>query len=69
MKKSVNWALRNIGKRNLKLNEKAIEQAKKIHSIDSSSAKWIATDALRELQSEKVRNRIHRNPSKKTSEI
>jgi 3-methyladenine DNA glycosylase AlkD len=58
VKKAVNWALRQIGKRNLKLNAAAIKMAKKIHKLDSSSAKWIASDALRELQSPAVQKRL-----------
>lgn len=58
VKKAVNWALRQIGKRNLALNNKAIETAKQIQRTDSKSAKWIASDALRELTSEAVQNRL-----------
>jgi len=58
VKKAVNWALRNIGKRNLKLNQQAIELAHQIHEIDSKSARWIASDALRELESEKIQARL-----------
>lgn len=58
VKKAVNWALRQIGKRNLNLNNKAIEIAKEIQQLDSKSAKWIATDALRELTSEAVQKRL-----------
>lgn len=54
VKKAVNWALRNIGKRNKELNRKAVETAEKIAMIDSKTAKWIASDALRELKSEKI---------------
>jgi 3-methyladenine DNA glycosylase AlkD len=50
VKKAVNWALRQIGKRNLKLNKLAIKAAEKISKIDSKAAKWIAADALRELK-------------------
>ena len=60
VKKAVNWALRQIGKRNLILNKKAIKLAKEIEKIDSKSAHWIAKDALRELTSEKVRDRLSR---------
>jgi 3-methyladenine DNA glycosylase AlkD len=49
VKKAVNWALRQIGKRNPRLRRAAIAEAKRIHRIDSSSARWIAADALREL--------------------
>jgi 3-methyladenine DNA glycosylase AlkD len=54
VKKAVNWALRNIGKRNIDLNKKAIETAKKIIKIDSKAAQWIAKDALRELEKEGI---------------
>ncbi|MCJ7793249.1 MAG: DNA alkylation repair protein [Candidatus Marinimicrobia bacterium] len=58
VKKAVNWALRNIGKRNLALNKKAIAVAQEIQKIDSKSARWIAGDALRELTSEAVQKRL-----------
>jgi 3-methyladenine DNA glycosylase AlkD len=59
VKKSVNWALRQIGKRNLDLNKKAIMIAEEIKTINSKNARWIATDALRELKNEKVQNRLN----------
>ncbi len=55
VKKAVNWALRNIGKRNIDLNKQAIQVAKDILKLESRSAKWIAKDALRELEKEGVR--------------
>jgi len=58
VKKAVNWALRQIGKRNAYLNRKAIETSKEIENLDSRSAKWIASDAIRELTSEPVRKRL-----------
>ena len=58
VKKAVNWALRNIGKRNLALNKRAIEISQKILAIDSPSARWIAHDTLRELTSEQVQKRL-----------
>jgi 3-methyladenine DNA glycosylase AlkD len=58
VKKAVNWALRQIGKRNLRLNSVAIKAATKIHSIKSPAAKWIASDALRELRSDAVQRRL-----------
>lgn len=60
VRKAVNWALRQIGKRNLNLNKIAIKAAKEIQKIDSRSAKWIASDALRELTSEAIRERLRR---------
>jgi len=50
VKKGVNWALRQIGKRNPTLNQAAIEAAKRIREKDSRAARWIAADALRELE-------------------
>lgn len=58
VKKAVNWALRQIGKRNKALNKEAIKVAKQIQNIDSKAAGWIAADALRELQSEAVKKRL-----------
>ncbi|UCG70067.1 MAG: DNA alkylation repair protein [Thermoplasmata archaeon] len=60
VKKAVNWALRQIGKRNRNLNRMAIKTAKEIQRMDSKSAKWIASDALRELTSEKIQKRLKR---------
>lgn len=54
VKKAINWALRQIGKRNIDLQRTAIQTAKEILKKDSKSAQWIAKDALKELQSRKV---------------
>jgi 3-methyladenine DNA glycosylase AlkD len=67
VRKAVNWALRQIGKRNLHLNELAIETAIKIRSVDSRAARWIATDALRELRSEAVQRRLQSKMKRKKS--
>lgn len=58
VKKAINWALRQIGKRNKRLNKLSIEVAKEISRINSRSAKWIASDALRELTNKKVQSRF-----------
>ncbi len=58
VKKAVNWALRQIGKRNLRLNRMAIRTAKQIRAMDGGAARWIASDALRELTSPAVRRRL-----------
>ncbi|MFH1639153.1 MAG: DNA alkylation repair protein [Chloroflexota bacterium] len=58
VKKAVNWALRQIGKRNLTLNRMALEKAGEIQEIRSKSARWIAADAIRELTGEAVRKRL-----------
>lgn len=60
--KSVNWALRQIGKRNRRLNKIAIETAERIRKLDSKSARWIASDALRELRGEAVQKRLLKRP-------
>jgi len=54
VKKAVNWALRQIGKRNVDLKQQAINTANEILKHDSRSAQWIAKDALCELKGEKV---------------
>jgi len=58
VRKAVNWALRNIGKRNKALNKKTVETAKKILKQESKPARWIASGALRELESAAVQKRL-----------
>lgn len=58
VKKAVNWALRNIGKRNRTLHKAAIARARRIARQESRTARWIAADALRELTSPKIIARI-----------
>jgi 3-methyladenine DNA glycosylase AlkD len=65
VKKAVNWALRNIGKRNLSLNKKALKTAKEINKLNSKSARWIGSDAIRELTSQKVHQKLLRKKKKK----
>jgi 3-methyladenine DNA glycosylase AlkD len=73
VKKAVNWALRNVGKRNRALNDAAIACAEKIRASANKraggdrggdpgarSARWVATDALRELRSDKLQGRLDR---------
>lgn len=62
VRKAVNWALRQIGKRNKNLNKKAILTAEDILKThrDNRTAKWIANDALRELKSSSVQKRLDR---------
>lgn len=61
VKKAVNWALRQIGKRNLRLNRMAIETARLIQKKDSKAARWIATDAIRELTSDAVKMKLRKS--------
>jgi 3-methyladenine DNA glycosylase AlkD len=58
VRKAVNWALRQIGKRNLYLNEQAIRTSQEIQQMDSRSARWVAADARRELASEAVQRKL-----------
>ncbi len=58
VKKAVNWSLRQIGKRNLKLNRAAVSTALKIQKMESGTAKWVASDALRELKSPQVQEML-----------
>ena len=60
VKKAVNWALRQIGKRSKFLNKEALKIAKEIITIDSKSARWIASDAIRELKNPKILARLKR---------
>jgi 3-methyladenine DNA glycosylase AlkD len=54
VRKAVNWALRQIGKRNRACNTAAIAAAERIHATGTQSGRWIAADALRELRSDAV---------------
>ena len=60
VKKAVNWALRSIGKRNLTLHKEALDIAEQIKNIDSKSARWIASDAIKELTSEAIIKRLQK---------
>ena len=60
VKKAVNWALRQIGKRNSSLNKASLKTAKDIKKMNSRSAKWVASDAIRELTSGAVQKRLRR---------
>lgn len=58
VKKAVNWALRQIGKRNRALNSHTVALANELIAMDSKAARWTGRDALRELTSEKVQSRL-----------
>jgi 3-methyladenine DNA glycosylase AlkD len=60
VKKAVNWALRQIGKRSMTLLASATETAEKILKLDSTTARWIATDALREFKKPEIIKRVER---------
>ncbi len=61
VRKAVNWALRHIGKRNLRLHRAAIAEARVIRLLPSASARWIAADAIRELEDPATIGRIRRH--------
>ncbi|MEP7284915.1 MAG: DNA alkylation repair protein [Chloroflexota bacterium] len=52
--KGINWALRQVGKRNKDLHKEAIDVANEILALETKPARWIAKDAIRQLQSPKV---------------
>jgi 3-methyladenine DNA glycosylase AlkD len=54
VKKAVNWALRSLGKRNIDLHKRALEVATEILEFDSKSAKWVASDAIKQLNASRV---------------
>jgi len=60
VKKAVSWALRNIGKRNSNLNRMALETARGIRQLDSKAARWVASDAIRELSSDALQKRLQK---------
>jgi 3-methyladenine DNA glycosylase AlkD len=60
VRKAVNWALRQIGKKNLRLNRAAIRTAERIRLRGSRAARWIAADSLRELRSDAVQRRLRK---------
>jgi 3-methyladenine DNA glycosylase AlkD len=65
VKKGVNWALRQIGKRNLMLLDKAQDLAEELHRSSSRSARWIAADALREFHDPKTRAMVRNRKERK----
>lgn len=58
VRKAVNWALRQIGKRNLALNAAAVVVAGRLASAADASSRWVGKDAWRELTSESTLRRL-----------
>ncbi len=58
VRKAVNWALRQIGKRNLELRARAMEVAERLKAKECRAARWVASDALRELRSPQLEARL-----------
>jgi 3-methyladenine DNA glycosylase AlkD len=64
VKKGVNWALRQIGKRNLVLHSAALRSCRRLRETGEPAARWVAADALRELNDERTLERIKRKSSR-----
>lgn len=60
VKKAVNWALRSIGKRNARLHAAAVAVSQRLKDSDNATARWVGSDALRELQGQSVSRRLQR---------
>jgi len=58
VKKAVNWALRQIGKRNLTCHGPALGLAEKLAASQDKTTRWIGKDAVRELTDDKIRQRL-----------
>jgi 3-methyladenine DNA glycosylase AlkD len=69
VRKAVNWALRQIGKRNLRLNRSAMAAGERIRRQDSWVARWIAADALRELRSPAVQERLRKRAKQERNSL
>lgn len=61
VKKAVNWALRQVGKRNAALNAAAVAMAEDLAARSDKTARWIGADARRELLSDKVQAKLRRH--------
>ncbi|MFT4738229.1 MAG: 3-methyladenine DNA glycosylase AlkD [Paraglaciecola sp.] len=66
VKKAINWLLRQIGRRNLELNVHAIRLAEQLLEHPDKSARWIAKDALRELTSNAVQERLAKKEKRRS---
>ncbi len=67
VRKAVNWALRQVGKRSFGLNEAALETARRLAASSDRSARWIGSDAVRELTAEKTAATIRRREKQRTA--
>jgi 3-methyladenine DNA glycosylase AlkD len=66
VKKAVNWALRQIGKRNPHLNQQAVKLSLRLVSTENKTALWVGKDAYRELTSVAVQNRLAKRQNQET---
>ena len=67
VRKAVNWALRQIGKRSLVLHGPAVQAAREIAATGTKSGRWIAADALQELESPAVESRLRKKPNRRST--
>jgi 3-methyladenine DNA glycosylase AlkD len=58
VKKAVNWALRQTGKRSRSLHGPCLELARELAASPDRTARWIGSGAVKELEGEKVRARL-----------
>ena len=63
VKKAVSWALRVVGRRSKRLNAEAIALAKRLKESDQPSARWIGSDAYRELTGALVQRQLAKRKS------
>ena len=66
VRKAVNWALRNIGKRSMSCHGPALALAERLAASDDRTARWIGKDAVRELTAEKTIERLRRKSGEPT---
>jgi 3-methyladenine DNA glycosylase AlkD len=64
VKKAVNWALRSIGKRSPALNKEAVAVARRLAESEDSASRWVGKDALREITSPAVQERLSKRKKK-----
>jgi len=67
VRKAVNWALRQIGKRSLACHGPALALARKLAASDDRTARWIGKDAVKELTAEKTLKRLASKERKRQS--
>ena len=58
VRKAVDWALRQIGKRSLFLHGIALEQAREMSHSDDKNTRWVGSTAMRELSQERIMQRL-----------
>ncbi|MAW85227.1 MAG: DNA alkylation repair protein [Phyllobacteriaceae bacterium] len=68
VRKAVNWALRQIGKRSMACHGPALALAERLAASKDATARWIGRDAARELQSDKTLARLQRHKARPHTE-